>query len=144
MGEYRRFRALIVAPCLAALLGAGISCTGFDERSALPAGVPPTIRPDYSNSVIPPNIAPLNFTITDAGERFALVISSGKGPNISLVSTSPEMAIPPGKWHRLLQQNAGNELKFQIYSRRDGRWYSYSPITNRIAPEPVDRYLTAV
>jgi dipeptidyl aminopeptidase/acylaminoacyl peptidase len=144
MGEYRRYGSLmlVVAACLAALSGANTSCVGFDERSAFPAGTPPTIRPDYSGGVIPPNIAPLNFTITDPGERFALVVSSAKGPNISLVSTSPEMAIPPGKWHRLLQQNAGNELKFQLYSRRDGRWYSFSPITNRIAPEPVDRYLT--
>jgi len=76
MGEYRRFSSLMVAACLAALLGTGISCTGFDEHSALPAGMPPTIRPDYSNSVIPPNIAPLNFTIADSGEKYAVVISS--------------------------------------------------------------------
>jgi Periplasmic component of the Tol biopolymer transport system len=142
MGEYRRFRSLIVAPCLAALLGTGTSCTGFDERSAVPAGIPPTIRPDYSNSVIPPNIAPLNFTITDAGERFAVVISSLKGPNISLVSASPEITIPPGRWRRLLEQNTGNELSFHIYIRRNGRWYSFSPITNKIAAERIDRYIT--
>jgi hypothetical protein len=142
MGEYRRFRSLVVAACLAAPLGTSISCTGFDEHSALPAGIPPTIRPDYSNSVIPPNIAPLNFTIADSGERFAVVISSIKGPSISLVSASPEMIIPPGQWRRLLEQNTGNELQLRIYVRRNARWYSFSRITNTIAPEPIDRYIT--
>ena len=103
----------MVVAC-AALLGMGISCIGFDERLALPAGILPTIRPDYSNSVIPPNIAPLNFAIGDSGERFAVKISSIKGPNISLVSPSPAMTIPPRKWHKLLEQNAGNELNFHV------------------------------
>ena len=142
MGEYRRFRSLVVAPCLAALLGTGVSCAGFDERSALPAGIPPTIRPDYSNSVIPPNIAPLNFTIADSGQEFAVAISSIKGSRIVLVSTSPEITIPLRRWRSLLEQNAGNELSLQIYIKRNGRWYSFSPITNRIAPEPIDRYIT--
>jgi hypothetical protein len=102
----------------------------------------PTIRPDYSNSVIPPNIAPLNFTIRDSGERFAVVIGSVKGPSISLVSASAEISIPRRKWRRLLEQNAGSELSFHIYVERKGRWYSFLPIANRIAPERIDRYLT--
>jgi hypothetical protein len=142
MGEYRRFSSLMVAACLAALLGTGISCTGFDEHSALPAGMPPTIRPDYSNSVIPPNIAPLNFTIADSGEKYAVVISSVNGPKISLMSASPEVTIPAREWRRLLEQNTGNELSFQIYVKRNERWHSFSAITNRIAPERVDRYIT--
>jgi hypothetical protein len=142
MDVHHRYSSLTVAACLVALLGTGISCTGFDGRSALPAGIPPTIRPDYSDSVIPPNIAPLNFTIADSGEGFAVVIGSIKGPNISLVSASPEIAIPARKWRRLLEQNAGNELKLQIYIKRNGRWYSFSPVTNRIAPERIDPYIT--
>jgi len=79
MDEYRRFSSLAIAVCLAALLATGMSCSEFDEHSALPAGVPPTIHPDYSNSVIPPNMAPLNFTIADSGEGFGVVISSTHG-----------------------------------------------------------------
>jgi hypothetical protein len=142
MDVYHRSNSVVVSACLAALLGTGISCTGFDERSAVPAGTLPTIQPDYANSTIPPNIAPLNFTIGDLGEGFVVVLSSVKGPNISLVSASPEIAIPPGKWRQLLEENAGNELSFHIYIKRGGRWYSFPPITNRIAAEPIDRYLT--
>jgi len=142
VGEYRRHSSLAGAACLVALVAAGISCAGFDERSALPAGMSPTIRPDYSNSVIPPNMAPLNFTIADTGEQFAVTIGSVKGPDISLVSASPEITIPPRKWRRLLEQNSGNELRLQIHVRRNGRWYSFAPITNRIAPERIDRYIT--
>ena len=75
MDEYRRFSSLAGAASLAALLATGMSCSGFDERSALPAGIPPKIQPDYSNSVIPPNMAPLNFTIAESGEGFGVVIS---------------------------------------------------------------------
>jgi dipeptidyl aminopeptidase/acylaminoacyl peptidase len=142
MDVYHRCNPVVVAACLVALSAAGISCTGFDERSAVPTGMLPTIRPDYSNSVIPPNIAPLNFTIRDSGERFAVVIGSVKGPSISLVSASAEISIPRRKWRRLLEQNAGSELSFHIYVERKGRWYSFLPIANRIAPERIDRYLT--
>ena len=62
MGEYRRYGSLMVVASLAALSGANISCVGFDERSAFPAGTPPTIRPDYSGGVIPPN-ATLKFDV---------------------------------------------------------------------------------
>ena len=142
MNVFRRYGSLTATAFLAALLVTGISCTGFDERSALPAGTPPTIRPDYSNSVIPPNIAPLNFTIADSGERFAVKISSIKGPNITLLGASPEISIPPRKWHRLLEQNTGNELKFQIFVMRNKGWQSFIPITDTIAPQRIDRYIT--
>jgi len=143
MNAYRRYGSILFAACLAAaLVGTGISCTRFDESSALPAGMLPTIRPDYSNSVIAPNIAPLNFTIADSGERFAVKISSIKGPNITLLSSSPEIAIPTRKWHRLVEQNAGNELKFRIFIQRNKRWQSFIPITDTIAPQRIDRYIT--
>jgi hypothetical protein len=142
MDVYHRANSVVVAACLVALLGTGISCARFHERSAVPTGTLPTIRPDYSNSTIPPNIAPLNFVISDSGERFAVVLSSSKGPSISLASASPEIAIPPEKWQRLLQENAGNPLELRIYVKREGRWYAFSPMTNRIAPEPIDRYIT--
>ena len=105
MDVYHRCNPVVVAACLVALSAAGISCTGFDERSAVPTGMLPTIRPDYSNSVIPPNIAPLNFTIRDSGERFAVVIGSVKGPSISLgnLGTSlrfcaPSVSVPGCCW----------------------------------------------
>jgi hypothetical protein len=142
MDVYHRSNSVVVAACFAALAGTAISCTGFDEHSAVPAGSLPTIRPDYSGAVIPPNIAPLNFTIGDAGERFAVVITSSKGASISLVSASSEIAIPPRKWRRLLQENAGSQLVFHIYVERKGRWYSFTPITNTIAVEPIDHYIT--
>jgi hypothetical protein len=138
---YCRYGSILLA-LAAALLGTGISCIGFDERSAIPAGTLPTIRPDYSNSVIPPNIAPLNFFIADSGERFAVKISSTKGPNIFLEGPSHEISIPQRKWRRLLEENAGNELKFTIFIKRNNRWQSFVPITNTIAREPIDRYIT--
>ena len=135
-------RYSILLALAATLLGTGISCVGFDERLAFPAGALPTIRPDYSNSVIPPNIAPLNFFIADSGDGFAVKIGSIKGPNIFIEGPSPEISIPTRKWHRLLEENAGNELKFTVFIKRNNRWQSFVPITNTIAREPIDRYIT--
>jgi len=35
---------------------------------------PPRIEPDYSDVVIPPNIAPLNFVIQEEGDSYFVVI----------------------------------------------------------------------
>lgn len=99
------------------------------------------IQPDYSDTVIPPNIVPLNFYIKEAAERYYVKIYSKKGTPINIYSKSAGIKIPLTKWRRLLDENKGNELHFEIFVQKKDRWEKYKPIINKIAQEKIDSFL---
>ena len=100
------------------------------------------IRPDYSDTVIPPNMAPLNFVVREPGSFYRVDIRSWQGENIEVLSRTGKIVIPEGPWRKLLEANRGNPLYFNVYTRdAGGRWNRFSPIANTIAREDVDRYL---
>lgn len=100
------------------------------------------ISPDYSGTVIPPNIAPLNFVVKEPGEKYAVKMSARHGETIDIISTSPRVVIPMAKWKELLEANRDDSLIFHVYVRgRDGRWRGFKPIVNRIAAQDIDHFL---
>ncbi|HPO66303.1 MAG TPA: hypothetical protein PKY76_10125, partial [Bacteroidales bacterium] len=101
----------------------------------------PHIFPDYTNVVIPPNIAPLNFHINDTATKYKIRISSVKGKAIEISQSSPSVEIPIGKWHKLLAANKGNALFVDIYAKKQGKWYKYATIRDSIVEDRIDSYL---
>ena len=102
----------------------------------------PVISPDYVGCVIPPNIAPLNFVVTEPGKRCCVRISAGRGKPIEVVNASGRVVIPLGPWKKLLDANRGGTLTFDVYTKdREGGWSRFAPIVNTIAPEDIDPYL---
>ncbi len=100
------------------------------------------IRPDYSGAVIPPNIAPLNFSIQEPASLYCVKVSSGQGEPLEVFSRGPAISIPPGPWRAMLHRNRGHEVRFDIFVKgEDGRWRRFRPITNVIAEEDIDGYL---
>jgi len=105
------------------------------ERSA-------RISPDYNSTVIPPNIAPLNFMVKEEGSRYLVKIYSQNGEAFEVFSKSAKIQIPEGKWHKLLEKNKGNELHFDIFVKTNTHgWVRFGTITNKIAGEDIDGYL---
>ena len=103
---------------------------------------PARIYPDYSSTVIPPGIAPLNFMVQEKGSYYFAKIYSEKGEPIEVFSRSPKIFIPISRWHKLLDKNRGNELHFDIFVRTDkGSWLRFDTITNKIANEDIDGYM---
>ena len=100
----------------------------------------PSIFPDYIDVVIPPNIAPLNFSVLEEGSRYHIDISSENGDKISIEQISPKIQIPIHKWHKLLQENKGNILKIDVYVKND-RWVKFTSIKDSIVNENLDSHL---
>lgn len=78
---------LKTAACSVCYLLLGMACqqkpTGkFPEVNAIP-----TIKPDYTEIIIPPNIAPLNFQIEEKGKAFAVDVAAGDD-HFSILSSS--------------------------------------------------------
>lgn len=108
---------------------------------------PPKIRPDYCGTVIPPNIAPLNFLVEESGSQYCVKIHSKQGKAIQIFSFSPKIMIPQNQWHELLNANRGEQLNFDVFvktanpSAAAAQWNRFSYITNQIANEDIDGYL---
>ncbi len=101
----------------------------------------PRIFPDYTETVLPPNIAPLNFSIHEEGSRFLVKIRAEEGGAIEIASGSPNITIPPRRWGRLLETNRGKDLRFEVCAKVEKKWRRYRPIVNHIAADPIDRWL---
>ena len=111
----------------------------------------PGIRPDYCGTVLPPNIAPLNFRVLENGSHYFVKIYSKRGKAIEVFSRSPNINIPQKPWHKLLDINRGEKLSFDVFvkpadsvtspKKENNRWNRFSTITNEIAAEDIDSFL---
>jgi hypothetical protein len=100
------------------------------------------IDPDYSDVVVPPNLAPLNFDILGTSEECAVKISSKEGTPIETRSKNHHVSIPLASWRQLLQSNRGNELLFHIApANPHGNSNLCLNITNSIAHEDIDGWM---
>jgi hypothetical protein len=138
--------ALIVFAVFCVLHGREVSITQYDVIDR-----PAEIVPDYAGSVIPPNIAPLNFIIQHEGTAYFVRVSCEKGNSIEIFSRTPGISIPEKAWHTLLDLNRGGLLSLDIFVKSRGdassskgeneRWSRFQSFTCHIAREDIDPYL---
>ncbi len=112
---------------------------------------PAKVQPDYAGSVIPPNIAPLNFSILQDGSAYFVKIHSEKGKPIEIFSRKPTILIPQRAWHELLDLNRGRQLGLDVYvesgagasssKAENERWSRFQTLTVEIAREDIDPFL---
>ena len=140
MKSFHRYLWLVVA------IGVTAACPSCKKKipleSCTQVSRPADISPDYSDTVIPPNVAPLNFRILEAGESFFVRISSSHGSPVEIYSRNANIKIPLRKWKSLLSKNKGDKLSFDffVFDSANG-WRRYTPILNDIACEPIDSFL---
>ena len=102
----------------------------------------PVIEPDYTETTLPANIAPINFIINEEGQAYYVRISSDKGDDIGIFSRSPKIKIPAKPWKALLALNREKPLHITVFvQNRKGDWSRFTPIENQIADENIDTHL---
>jgi len=102
----------------------------------------PVISPDYTDTTLPPNIAPTSFVVKEAASAYYVQISSRQGEDIDIFSRSANIDIPIKPWKRLLNQNRNKSLLVTIFTRdKNGKWNRFTPIENKIATEEIDSHL---
>lgn len=97
------------------------------------------IFPDYTEVVIPSNIAPLNFNINNEGSSFVTMISGEKSGELTV--KGQKVRIPLKGWKSLIEANIGADLLFVIDVKREGKWIRLSQFKCHVAEEPIDEYL---
>ncbi len=99
------------------------------------------VFPDNDGATLPPNIAPINLRIDTEGDRFVTHCYTKASPD-GIVAAGRETDIDIDDWHTLMQEARGDTLFTDIYIKNDGRWTRYATITNPVAKEEVDAYIS--
>ena len=94
--------------------------------------------PDYSDAVVPVNIAPLNFRVPGAEKIY--VVIDGMNGRIE-VKGKNRADFPIREWRRLLKENAGMSLNVSVYALNRSIWNKYRPFTIHVKNDPVDQWL---
>jgi hypothetical protein len=116
---------------------------GAGVESSVTHHAAPRLFPDYTGIIIPPNIAPLNFKVEEPGMRYRVKLRSASGEPIVISSRSASIQIPPRAWRALLRANAGQPLYCEVSVQdQQSRWSSFETVTNLIARDEIDGYLT--
>lgn len=113
------------------------ACSSSDREGE---GRSPEIRPDYTDIVIPVNIAPLNFSLDGASSLRATV--QGSKRTYTFASCGHKMTFPLRKWKKMLSDEAGSTLEVTLRARLDGRRITLEPFTWEVRPEQIDSYIS--
>jgi hypothetical protein len=125
------------------LIGELWSCSSRPHGTITETGTPPVIDPDYSGVTIPFNIAPLNFKILEKGSDFLAKISAGSETAMEIGSKDGIIRISEKKWKKMLAGNKGSDFNIEILVKNSKEdWSKFNTITNKIATDPVDPYIT--
>ena len=127
------------------LFAAVLACAACSPKApVLPAAfdavaVRPQIYPDYTDVVVPCNIAPLVFRIVEEGDEFVTRFKAG---GKELLLGGSEVAPATGEWRSLLESAAGGSLSVEVYVGRDGKWKMYEPFSVVVSSDTIDRYIS--
>ena len=102
------------------------------------------LYPDYTDIVIPPNIAPLNFQLKEEGALEVVAHFQGTrgGKLVAGGEKDLKVRIDSTQWRSLLQQNRGKDIQVTLYARRGDTWHRFLPHTLHVAQEEIDPYLS--
>jgi hypothetical protein len=101
------------------------------------------ISPDFTGITIPPNIAPLHFSLKDCQTLCVAEISSENGGTIVVWGKKGNFNVSLSAWHNLISNNCGKPLLITIFQKTEhGPWLKYVTIKNTIASDPIDNFCT--
>lgn len=99
------------------------------------------IYPDYRDITIPPNIAPLNFKVMQAGSEYVAHIEGKSRQIVAAAGSDGVVQIDSLEWKQLLSDKA-QQLTVTLYAKRDEGWVQFPSYSINVAAEAIDPYLS--
>ena len=96
------------------------------------------IFPDYKETTIPPNIAPLNFSFTKEGLEGVAVLENG-GERLVIRSRKGGFSIPEKSWKKFLIP--GTTVRVTVAVKEDGRLAARKPFNIFVSEDRIDPYI---
>ncbi|WP_368343452.1 FecR family protein [Parabacteroides merdae] len=129
----KRFYCFLVAAIL-------FCACSEDWKNGKRLGEKPVLFPDYAQTTIPYNIAPLNFTVRADGCRVSVLLEAGV-VKFKVEAPDGKVRIPEKKWKRLLQEAKDDSVRVTVARKKGDRWEIWQPVSLNVAADPVDPYL---
>lgn len=117
----------------------GLSCSHVPHGTIEMLSREPSLFPDYTNIVIPSNIAPLNFKVLGRPECVDVVLQN-KDETWELTGEE-KILFPQRKWHEWLEKSKGNRIWVNIKAQWGDKVYQYAPFFWDVSPSTIDPVL---
>lgn len=130
-----------IAAVVAAIILPSCGKTPSGETSE---GRTPELYPALeSGTVFPVNIAAPTFIINEKADYYHTEFTTGNDGDAGFSVASSSAAVKPSlkKWHKLLDQAAGKDLKIRVAVEKDGKWSRFDDIVCSVSPSPIDSML---
>lgn len=113
------------------------------DNNAVQTGRKPIIDPDYTDVTIPPNIAPLNFIISEPGDYFRVTATNANNFSITIKSSDGIIRFPEKAWRKLLNDSGAKPISVTVSAipGKGKQPIHFLPFRFNVAEEPVDPYL---
>lgn len=137
-----KFKHIIPATIIA--MAAMLSGCGKTPSNEAQAGRSPVLYPELiSGTVFPVNIAAPTFIINEEADHYFTEFTSESGQADFSVSSS-SAAVKPSlkKWHKLLEESAGKEMRIKVAVENDGKWTRFDDLVCSVSTSPIDSILT--
>lgn len=133
-------RPLQYAAIAATIFLAGCGGATIPTDNVTDSNATPKIWPDYTGITMPPNIAPLNFEISEPGHEYVTTVTGKNGQ--TLIADGKDVKWDIDEWHALLEANKGSELEYAVFVKNDdGSWKRHKFI-NSVAREEIDPFIS--
>lgn len=100
----------------------------------------PEIFPDYTEVVIPPNIAPLNFALKEHRGKCRLLLTF-EAHQLEVKGKKGSFKIPESKWKKFVSSTQGKSIQVVVQVETEKGWIEYAPFSIQVAQEKVDSHL---
>lgn len=123
-----------------ALLFLCTACGVSEPRDAVRVAERPVIYPDYTDLVLPPNIAPLSFVVRHPNEGLVAALYADGEFLFAVSSGDSILRMPADRWRSLAER--GGAFQTVVYTKNKGKWSRYEPFENTFSTDSIDRYLS--
>ena len=127
----RKFKALAIIALIP------VACTPKVDDPA-PDAAEAAIFPDYKEITVPPNIAPLNFSLEEGEEKGVAILENG-GKKLVLKSRKGGFNIPADDWRELAAP--GSEIAVTVAVKEGGKLVARKPFEIFVSEDRIDPYV---
>ncbi|MDY3356501.1 MAG: membrane lipoprotein lipid attachment site-containing protein, partial [Prevotella sp.] len=117
------------------------ACT-LEKQQAEELGKEATIFPDYSGTLLPVNLSPPVFALTDSTESLdnqQAVFTAGEKTVVVANEGDDGFCLSENDW-KILKEHS-QTISVTIQGKRKGKWVEYEPFDIHISPDSIDNTL---
>ena len=99
----------------------------------------PSIYPDYTNVMVPVNIAPLTFQLDGKADEMVARLTVG---DQEVICGGEKIQPDADDWRQLAEAAKGKDIKVEVYVENNGNWTRFKPFSIYVSPDSIDAYIS--